>query len=96
MHDDEAVTPFDSIESAHEYVTLLCEGVAETRVALEVDMKEAAREGATRRLDALRLAAYKLDRLHHHTRSSQTLLNDLRSLRRLLLGERIPGAGKVP
>jgi transcription termination factor NusB len=83
--------PFESIESAYEYVTLLCEGVVENRASLDADIEEAAREGASRRLDALRLASYKLERLQHHTQASQRLLNDLRTLRRLLLGERTAG-----
>jgi hypothetical protein len=45
-------------------------------------------EGATRRLEALQLVAYKLERLARHVDSSHRLLNDLRTLRRLLLGER--------
>jgi len=51
-------------------------------------MLRARGEGATRRLDALQLAAYKLDRLASHVNTSHRLLNDLRTLRRLLLGER--------
>jgi len=90
MRDEGDDGPFDSIESAYGYVTLLCEGVTENRAAIDAEMERAAREGASRRLEALRLAAYKLERLQHHTQSSQRILNDLRSLRRLLLGERIP------
>jgi hypothetical protein len=90
MRAEVATTPFDSIESAHDYVTLLCEEVIESRASLDADMEEADREGAVRRLDALRVAAYKLERLQQHMQSSRRLLNDLRSLRRLLLGERIP------
>jgi hypothetical protein len=88
MHNDGEVSPFETIESAQEYLTLLCEGVVENRAALDADMEEATRGGATRRLDALRLIAYKLDRLHHHALQSHRLLKDLRNLRRLLLTER--------
>ena len=45
-------------------------------------------EGAQRRLEALQLVAYKLDQLARHTDGSRRILNDLRILRRLLLGER--------
>jgi hypothetical protein len=34
------------------------------------------------------LVNYKLDRLKYHLDNSRRLLNDLRTLRRLLLGER--------
>ena len=83
-------TPFDSIEGAHEYVRLLLEAVQEARGEIREDLSLARREGngAARRLEALQLVAYKLERLEHHTRSSARLLNDLRTLRRLLLGER--------
>jgi hypothetical protein len=95
MPDDDAAQPFERIEGAHEYVALLCDGVAGTRDALAADFDEAAREGASRRLDALRLIAYKLDQLHHHTHASKRILNDLRSLRRLLLGEQPSVSGKA-
>jgi transcription termination factor NusB len=93
MREETATTPFESIESAHEYVKLLCEEIVVSRASLDADIEQAARERASRRLDALRVAAYKLERLQHHTQMSRRLLNDLRSLRRLLLGERIPGEG---
>jgi hypothetical protein len=80
--------PFDSVDGAHEYVTLLYAALAETRAALAEDARRAEDEGAARRLDALRLVGYKLDRLERHLDASRRLLNDLRTLRRLLLGER--------
>lgn len=61
MHDDAEVSQFETIESAQEYLKLLCEGVAENRAALEPDIEEAVQRGDGRRLDALRLIAYKLD-----------------------------------
>jgi hypothetical protein len=82
-------TPFDSIEGALEYVSLLVESVEEAREDIVVELDEARREpDAGRRADALQLVAYKLDRLAEHARSSRRLLNDLRTLRRLLLDER--------
>jgi hypothetical protein len=41
--------------------------------------------------DALKLVDYKLDLLAEHLRRSQLLLNDLRTLRRLLDRERSDG-----
>jgi len=86
-------TPFDSIEGALEYVSLLAETVEETRSEIQGELVEARTEGgpAARRADALQLVAYKLERLAGHARASRRLLNDLRTLRRLLLDERGEG-----
>jgi hypothetical protein len=81
-------TPFDNIESAHEYVGLLAEAIDETAQDIGEQVEEAAREGAVRREEALRLVAFKLGKLAGHIGSSRRLLNDLRILRRLLLAER--------
>jgi hypothetical protein len=59
---------------------------------IESDIRAALAGGAERRVDALRLAAYKLSLLRSHFVASRRLLNDLRTLRRLLLQEREPGA----
>ena len=83
-----ARAPFESIEGALEYVALLSEAIEKARTSVEADVTRARAEGVTRRLDALQLAAYKLDRLASHVNTSHRLLNDLRTLRRLLLGER--------
>jgi hypothetical protein len=89
-------TPFDSIEGALEYVSLLVESVVEAREDIAAELEEARRKGdAKRRADALQLVAYKLDRLAGHARSSRRLLNDLRMLRRLLLDERHQGIAPV-
>ena len=84
----QVVTPFDSIEGAHEYVALLVRQVEIVKSSLAEDVTEAARETAGRRLDAMRLVDYKLTQLEDHLVTSARLLNDLRALRRLLLGER--------
>jgi hypothetical protein len=78
-------TPFDSVENAHEYVHLLSEAINEAKKDLADDIAAAKPD---RRLEALRLVQYKLEKLHTHLQSSSRLLNDLRSLRRLLLEER--------
>ncbi len=80
-------TPFDGIESAHEFLALLVECVADAKTELAAHI---ARESSnpTRRLDAFRVASYKLDRLQDHVNRSVRLLNDLRSLRRLVFEER--------
>jgi hypothetical protein len=79
-------TPFDSIESAHEYVDLLVHEAEEVRTGIQRDIAEAVSTEQTRRVDALRLVDYKLKQLTDHLSASRRLLNDLRMLRRLLIG----------
>ena len=81
--------PFDSIESAHEYVHLLGEALEEAHATIRQDIGDATgTAGIDRRLDALRLVDYKLQQLRAHITAASRLLNDLRTLRRLLLSER--------
>ncbi|HTS08605.1 MAG TPA: hypothetical protein VMP68_23760 [Candidatus Eisenbacteria bacterium] len=78
-------TAFDTIESAQEFLTLLREAVEEAKLTAENDVTQT--EG--RNLDALRMVLYKLEKLEQHLKVSGRLLNDLRTLRRLLLEERV-------
>jgi hypothetical protein len=80
--------PFDTVEGAHEYVRLLAEAIAEAEASVREDIDAARAQGALRRVDALQLVAYKLEKLQAHVTNSRRLLNDLRTLRRLLLSER--------
>jgi hypothetical protein len=84
----EAETPFDSIEGSHEYVAMLAEALAEARSEVEAEIAIADREGAERRKEALILVSYNLAKLNLHITTSRRILNDLRTLRRLLLDER--------
>ena len=84
----QAETPFDSIEGSHEYVAMLAESLDEARRDVEAEMASAERESADRRKEALLLVSYNLAKLHLHITTSRRILNDLRSLRRLLLAER--------
>lgn len=85
----ERETPFDSLESAHEYLSLMREALEEAYAAIQLDTAEAQlTQGAERRLEALRLVDYKLNQLRKHLLASLVLTNDLRTLRRLLLRER--------
>jgi len=80
-------TAFDTIESAQEFLALLREAVEEAKQTSEADILEpGVKEG--RQLDAVRIVLYKLDKLEQHLKVSARLLNDLRTLRRLLLEER--------
>jgi len=81
-------TPFDNIESSHEYVSLLAQTIEEVRRDVEAEIASAAGEAAARRKHALQLASYHLTKLSAHMTSSRRILNDLRMLRRLLLDER--------
>ena len=81
-------TPFDNIESSHEYVALLADAIEETIVDVEADIALARADNENRRVEALQLVVFNLNKLGTNMRSSRRVLNDLRSLRRLLLDER--------
>ena len=86
-------SPFDSVENAHQYVRLLVEAITEAKSEIAADLDTADRAAvapaqAQRRIEALRLVQFKLDKLGKHLESSSRLLNDLRTLRRLLFEER--------
>lgn len=81
-------TPFDNIESSHEYVAMLAEALNEARQDIEEEIRVAGREKAERRKQALLLVSYNLDKLNLHITASRRILKHLRSLRRLLLAER--------
>jgi hypothetical protein len=82
-----AETPFDSLESAHEYVRLLASEVEEASADIQLDMADANRDRAARRLDALQMVDYKLKQLAQHLSASRRILNDLKMLRRVLVAE---------
>lgn len=88
-------TPFDTIEGSYEYVLMLAESLAEARREVEEEIAAAMKEGAERRKDALMLASYNLTKLDVHITSCRRILNDLRTLRRLLLAERAPAPQAV-
>jgi hypothetical protein len=81
-------TPFDNIESSHQYVSLLAEAIKEAIEEVEADISLAGAEGAGRRKEALQLVHFNLTKLNSHMTSGSRILNDLRTLRRLLLDER--------
>ena len=85
-------TPFDSVENAHQYVRLLVEAITEAKGEIAADIDSAAHTRSERRVEALRIVQLKLGQLEQHLQTSSRLLNDLRSLRRLLLDERIEPA----
>jgi len=82
--------PFESIESAREYIAILSEVIAEAKLEVEEHLQQEAGFEQSRSLDALRIAHYNLVKLETHVCSSSRILNDLRSLRRLLFAQRAP------
>ena len=81
-------SPFESIEDAHEYLTLLAQTIFETKLDIEADVQRESSSNFPRRTEALKLAVYTLSRLEFHMSRSRRILNDLRTLRRLLFEER--------
>ncbi len=87
---DLPLTPFDTIESAQDYIDLLVEAIEETRRDVGAEIRMSTGPGGGRRAQALQLVALNLNKLSSHVTKSRRILNDLRSLRRLLLEERKP------
>lgn len=77
---------FDSLESAHDFINLLAETTVEAKRELTIDIEGAA--VPSRRLDVLQVALYNLLKLELHVNRTSRILNDLRTLRRLLFEER--------
>ncbi len=89
--------PFDSIESAYDFLRILAEAVTEAKRDIEEDVQRESKSNSSRRFEAMRIAAYNVEKLEFHVNRSRRILNDLRSLRRLLFAERaIPKAAAAP
>ena len=67
---------------------LLAEAITEAKGEIAIDLDMAVAAKPDRRVEALRVVQFKLDKLEHHLKTSSRLLNDLRTLRRLLFDER--------
>lgn len=80
--------PFDSIESAQDYMNVLAMTVLDVMGELKQERERALREGQQRRAQAIDLAVFKLKSLGSYIYRSRRTLNDLRILRRLILNER--------
>lgn len=74
--------PFDSIETAQEYLRLLLEEIERTRATVETDIRATHGEGQNAR--AIELVTYSLLKLSNHMKASLKILNDLVRLRALL------------
>lgn len=85
---DQNGSPFDTIESAQEYIDLLLEAIEETRRDVSSEIRLSTGADQQRRIEALQLVALNLNKLSCHITKSRRILNDLRTLRRLLFQER--------
>jgi hypothetical protein len=80
--------PFETIESAQDFLRLLSTAISDTKHELETDVKRMGSSELSRRKDAIQIAGYSLEKLEGHVKQSNRILNDLRTLRRLLFEER--------
>jgi predicted nuclease of restriction endonuclease-like RecB superfamily len=81
--------PFESIESAHEFIVLLEESIAEAIADVQAHLQSAEPAASDeRQTRALNLALFKLNQLSTQMHKSRRALNDLRTIRRLLFTER--------
>jgi hypothetical protein len=81
-------TPFDTIESAQQFVELLIEAIEESRRDVDADIALADGNRSRRSKKALQLVSANLAKLSQYMTTSRRILNHLRTLRRLLLQER--------
>jgi hypothetical protein len=85
---DHAEPDLATIEGAHAYVDLLLSAVEESMREVGEELRGSLAERASRRREAFQIVAYKLEQLRVHLMASRHRLNDLRTLRRMLHGER--------
>jgi len=90
MSSDETVRCFDSIESAQDFMKVLADTILDSMKDLNADQQAAVQDDEPRRAQAIELAIYKLKTLNCHILKSRIILNDLRTIRRLILNERQP------
>ena len=88
MSPDRNDGPFDTIESAHDFMTVLAATAVDAIGELGRERTRAVRDGNLRRAQAIDLALYKLKSLNCYVYKGRRALNDLRTLRRLILNER--------
>ncbi|MGA2182610.1 MAG: hypothetical protein ABSH47_06230 [Bryobacteraceae bacterium] len=89
---DEVARPFESIESALEFMVLLEEEIAGASGELHEMLDGASNR---RQAEALNLALYKMHQLSFHTQKSRRILNDLRLIRTVLVGDGLREIAKV-
>jgi len=89
-------TPFETIESAQQFVELLIEAIDESRHDVDADIALSKGNGAKRKRHALQLVSSNLAKLSVHMTTSRRILNHLKTLRRLLLEDRQPDNARQP
>lgn len=92
---DQIEQPFESIESAYEFMNVLAETIVENIGDLHQYHTTAVEEGQERRARALELALFKAKTLNCYVNKSRRTLNDLRTIRRLVLNERMTAEDMV-
>ncbi len=95
MSTQEIEQPFDSIESAHDFMSLLAAAILDAIKELKGAHQDALRDGRQRRVQAIELAQFKVKMLGCHVHKSRRVLNDLRILRRLIQDERMTLEGAM-
>lgn len=93
MNEDNGTGAFDTIESAQEFFAILQASIDAALGDIRSDLDDARLHHNNRRTQALELALYKTTQLAGSVQKSARILNDLRSLRRLLFAERSEPAG---
>src|SRR5690242_9057038 len=81
--------PFDTIESAYDFMGVLGETVLDAIKDLHRDHQNALQDGNARTAQAIEIALFKAKTLNSYVHRSRRALNDLRTLRRLILNERL-------
>jgi hypothetical protein len=76
--------PFNTIESAHEYLSILSEQIDEVMKDVRAELMAANSRKQDRRTEAWELVHYTLTKLSFYTANSRRLVNDLRTMRNLL------------
>jgi hypothetical protein len=92
---DQIEQPFDTIESAHEFMNVLALTALDVIKDLSRDKERALQDGDQRRAQAIDLAVFKLKTLGCYVHKSRRTLNDLRIIRRLILNERLTAASAM-
>ena len=89
MSSEEIDRPFETIESAQEFMNVLAAVILDVVQEVNAARISAFDQGELRRVKALELSTYKLKMLARYVQKSRRALNDLRILRRLIMNERL-------
>jgi hypothetical protein len=84
--EEEFIRPFESIESALEFMVLLEQVSEEVSGELQQKLQQAK---MPRYINGLNLALYKVHQLSFHVQKSRRILNDLRLLRTVLTADSV-------